>query len=207
MSASPEELSPSPVEEREESPASSSNKRPREEEEEEEDARKKKVAKTITQYKTLVIRAGMRAIAGTTVQHGGTVISDLPIALFNALWVIMKDYVDTLYPGLKYPAPSFSRALKFMWPGVSFKVRYGLYKEVEEALKAATQKTGIEFDPSAARVNLRLFTEDEMRRTSSGSPGYELLHLLFKGDKQHYQGLVTRWWQFLTPYFESLEAR
>ena len=166
--------------------------------------RERKVAKTLVQYKGLVIRAGMRAIAGTTVQHGGPAISDFPIALFYALWAIMTKYVDSLHPGFKYRTPSFSRCLKDVWPGVQLTCRYGLYKEVVMALDVANEKVNLEYKTCAARVNLRLYTEEEMRRTSPGSPGYELLHLLFKGDEQHYQGLVTRWWQFLTPYFESL---
>lgn len=195
-------------------PQELSRKRQREDENE---GRQRKVTKTLLYNKLLVVRAFMHAVTTTTIQHGGKPHSDFPVEILKALWRTTAAFLQNLHDGLKLPTPSFSRNLEAVWPGKEFTRRYGLKETVVEALATAAAATGVEFEPSTAatateaeykpsttRVNLRLRDEKEMRQTFPGSPGYELMHLVFSGNEGQYQDLVTHWWGFLTPYLEAL---
>lgn len=165
-----------------------------------------KLPRNLRYGKTLVWAAVTRTLIEPMVQLDSSVSSPLPVALVHALWEVTTKFMVEHFPGAKFDSPSLPHKLYMVFPGKEIVFRKPVKDNVLAAINAACEEMELTEPRGINRVNMRLRSEAEMRRVLPDSPGHDAMHLLFRGDEELYQQLVTRWWKFISAFEQNLKA-
>lgn len=165
-----------------------------------------KIPKNLRYGKALVWAAVTRALIRPMVQLESKVSAPFPVALVHGLWDLTTKFMLEHYPGAKFKSPSLAHKLSMVFPGKDVVIRSGIKDEVAAAIEAACEESGISGPRGLSRVNMTLRSESEMRCVLPDTPGHAAMYLLFQGNNQLYQQLVTLWWNFISAFEKHVKA-
>lgn len=164
-----------------------------------------KIPKNLRYGKSFLWAAVIRMLIRPMVRLDSKVSSPLPVGLVHSLWDVTTQFMKEHYPGAKFDSPRLPHKLSMVFPGREIMFRYGVKPEVMAAINSAREEVGLAETKGLNRVNMVFQTEEDMRRVDFGTPGFDAMHLLFQGDENLYQQLVTRWWDFIRLFEQNVK--